>query len=764
MKCNDCFRNGPYFKVVRRLRMAKPVSKKHRLAISNLEDEEDAVTQPIQMIPISYNQPYSINVSGNARVHLGDQIYSGASSSCGTTSSAFGIDTRRRRHVDSGHEVSDGDTFVKLLKSLTFSRMNDRVRSITPAQIRTCEWFFKHECYSSWLDDSRIEQHGGFLWIKGKPGSGKSTLIKLVLDNFKIKHKDHICVSYFFNARAPEELEKSVLGLYRSLVHQLVSNIPFLQEYFLSTFGLKTNSDLGTDEWSEHELQSFLTEIITWPHVIPHPLQLCIFVDALDEGNEGNIRQLLEFLEDLTQRTIETESQHTVRICLSSRHYPHVTIRRGLSVILERQPEHENDIERYIQNRLKIEDELSHNALAIQIRQKAQNVFLWVVLVVRTLNRMHDQGFTVQQLISHVQTISNELAGLYDDVLLRVSGDQSTTVFLLQWVLFARQRLNTMEVYEILQNRTGSTMATQVDNPPASTQQSFLLHHSRGLVEIVHLDDENYVQFVHETVRDFLLGSGGLVLLDHNLSSNLIGLSHEALKLRCIKEVESPEIDIDHFDSLKRPAKRLLLRKLHKRYPFLRYASRRLFKHMNEAQVAGICQRQLLIDINQPSSKIFHNWSRLFFDGAYAPSERADKPLSLIHMLLTDSDGSNRFNNLIDLLLDIGVDVNAGGGRCGTMYRSPLQTAVTRANARSVRGLINAGADIHAFGGTDDNILMAAVTRRNDEIFELVKSCKAPSSQETLQVKLSACIQRQMYSRVLFLLARGADVNVVIPW
>lgn len=38
-----------------------------------------------------------------------------------------------------------------------------------------------------WTDDIDTRNHGGFLWIKGKPGCGKSTIIKGALESIKAK-------------------------------------------------------------------------------------------------------------------------------------------------------------------------------------------------------------------------------------------------------------------------------------------------------------------------------------------------------------------------------------------------------------------------------------------------------------------------------------------------------------------------------------------------------------------------------------------------
>lgn len=125
--------------------------------------------------------------------------------------------------------------------SLSLSSSNGWMRaSVTWQQLCTlpCKWLFRHERFRAWEDESRMEEHNGFLWIKGKPGCGKSTIMKeaLAWTNRNQSNRKCITISYFFNARAPDSLENSSLGLYRSLVHQILLAIPNLVTHFCGMF------------------------------------------------------------------------------------------------------------------------------------------------------------------------------------------------------------------------------------------------------------------------------------------------------------------------------------------------------------------------------------------------------------------------------------------------------------------------------------------------------------------------------------------------
>ena len=99
--------------------------------------------------------------------------------------------------------------------------MHDRARDIDRAVNGTCQWLLEHETYKKWA-----ASNSGLLWVKGKPGSGKSTLLKHALKNKKQEAQSNssdLVLSFFFHGRG-DELQKTHLGFFRSIVHQVLSD------------------------------------------------------------------------------------------------------------------------------------------------------------------------------------------------------------------------------------------------------------------------------------------------------------------------------------------------------------------------------------------------------------------------------------------------------------------------------------------------------------------------------------------------------------
>src|SRR5215469_1978461 len=291
-----------------------------------------------------------------------------------------------------------------LLESLRFGQIESRQMTIKKAHAKTCKWLFEKSEYLDWLDATKLVEHHGFLWIKGKPGTGKSTLMKFALASARRMMKDWIIASFFFNARG-EDLEKSTIGMYRSLLLQLLERVPELQCIF-DSLGLTPSSSSEYYQWSVESLKELFVQAIQSLGLF----SLVCFIDALDECNEHQIRDMVSFFEHVGGLAISAGIRF--QVCFSSRHYPHISIRKGLGLVLEGQEGHNQDITNYLDSELKI----GHSKLAEQIRgelqEKASGVFMWVVLVVEILNKEHDDG-RIHALRQRLRDIPGDLHELF---------------------------------------------------------------------------------------------------------------------------------------------------------------------------------------------------------------------------------------------------------------------------------------------------------------------------------------------------------------
>ena len=88
----------------------------------------------------------------------------------------------------------------RYLDTLKFDQIESRHATIKAAHAKTCAWLLQKPEYKDWRDTEKLHQHLGFLWIKGKPGTGKSTLMKYIYAQARRK-KSITVIAFFFNAR-----------------------------------------------------------------------------------------------------------------------------------------------------------------------------------------------------------------------------------------------------------------------------------------------------------------------------------------------------------------------------------------------------------------------------------------------------------------------------------------------------------------------------------------------------------------------------------
>ena len=218
-----------------------------------------------------------------------------------------------------------------------------------------------------------------------------------------------VIVSFFFNARG-ETLEKSTVGMYRSLLFQLLTAIPDLN---LKTIPhhVQQNSDISG--WTIEDLKYLLTSAI---RSLDHQHLVC-FIDALDECGEDEVGDMIEFLEHLG-RVAAASPDIQINILLSSRHYPYITIEKGLQMKMDYQEGHYEDIEKYVNSKLKAGQSKQVKDIKASIINNAKGVFLWVVLVVQLLNAEYVKGkmFALKKCLNQ---IPGELDELFGNILTR---------------------------------------------------------------------------------------------------------------------------------------------------------------------------------------------------------------------------------------------------------------------------------------------------------------------------------------------------------
>ncbi|KAF9773951.1 hypothetical protein IL306_008140, partial [Fusarium sp. DS 682] len=312
-----------------------------------------------------------------------------------------------------------------------------------------------------------------------------------------------LTISFFFNARG-ELLEKSVLGMYRSLLLQLLEGFTDLQQ-------ILDDPDLISRNQVACPPLNALKDLFRSAVSALGKRTFTCFVDALDECDEQQVRDMVEFFEELAEQCVENNVRF--QVCFSSRHYPYVDIKSGIRLILEGQDGHNEDLKRYISKHLRIQDPALVDELKQMMLEKAAGVFLWVALVVDILNKEDRRGRLA--LRRRLTEVPSELSELFKDILTRDQEHMEDLLLSILWILLAERPLKPGEYYHALWSGLSLKGLADLEMPVVNTSDASncfnkcIISSSKGLAEITKAKKPT-VQFIHESVRDFLIKDKGL--------------------------------------------------------------------------------------------------------------------------------------------------------------------------------------------------------------------------------------------------------------
>lgn len=597
------------------------------------------------------------------------------------------------------------------LRSLSFQEMHARNSNIEPSETDTGDWLLRHSDFQDWTQRNRLSEHHGFFWIRGNPGSGKSTLMKKAYSYMSEHSKDPLCVigAFFFNARGSPE-EKSLTGLFRTLLHTLCRQIPTFRALVVDKYIEKCEILHPSGQWQLSELKTLLDFVITKP-VIKHN-RLILFIDALDECGFSGAKEVIEYFERLVSSAI---SQGTnLNICLSSRHWPQLTLTNCFQIDVEK--ENRDDLTTYIRNKLTVaQNSGSLNLLKSEIEKKASGIFLWVVVVVQEL--LDARGATLGELRQIVRRVPSTLEGLYENVLQNTADNGRLQMLrLFQCVFFSQRPLSPRELrYAIAFGceaySSYAEWAESSDYVGSDEQMEIRIREkSKGLLEVrarsssddtepghsrdrstVSDQQTSFVQFIHESVRDFLVLHGFNILLE-NKPLNQTAEGHEFLKVVCLSYlkvadlIQIPFIDLRCFTTSAIQQKMPVLLKEH---PLLEYAVEFLFRHAKMAEQHGICQDDFRGYMCDKSGGPFERWKYLHdlvfrtegetFNQSYRLHGTEARPLHVF----------SQYGLLTSEMARAEKDVNVFGG----YYGCALHAAAAEGHHDAVQILLHAGAD-----------------------------------------------------------------------
>ena len=290
----------------------------------------------------------------------------------------------------------------------------------------------------------------------------------------------------------------------------------------------------------------------------------------------------------------------SIDICFSSRHYPDIPVKKGTELTLEHEIGHKEDIQLYITAKLRLKNKAAQT-LQAEILEKSSLIFLWVVLVVDILNSEYYPGKPIGMMRQRLEKIPPKLADLFKMILTRDEENPKLLQICLQWILFATRPLKPQELYFAVQfGLKEAPCSGQWDQGTVDLDEmkAFVRHSSKGLAGVTR-SKTSEVQFIHESVREFLLGNDGAGQWSGAIvSGNVEGQSHEVLRDCCLAQLET-DMDLEPSGSStsqgsSEAVQTQLRADLRLRFPLLEYSLLNILQHANSAQQHGVGQQAFL--------------------------------------------------------------------------------------------------------------------------------------------------------------------------
>ncbi|KAK3309366.1 uncharacterized protein B0T15DRAFT_515318 [Chaetomium strumarium] len=477
----------------------------------------------------------------------------------------------------------------EFLKRISFPEMQLRENKVETAFAASYKWFGHSDEFETWLTSP-----DGKLLIKGKPGCGKSTFMKHFYRRFREGRGaagPAVC-GFFFNGRGVP-IERSVDGMLRTLLHQLVSQVPLAFKSLIEhhrAFDQANQFRQGSVDWATDTLKKMFHTAIHSPDLSA----AFIFIDALDEGEGFLPADVFDYVETVVGTFSDTK---IIKIWLSSRPDNFVN-RRTRWTTLDLGERNSGDIQAYATGLLtKIAKDCDYPDLRYdtivpqllsQILEHAQGVFLWAKLVIDQLRAAMYDGESVkeiQSMLSKLCETADDLWDLFRSVLQKVKRNRrAEAVRLLKIVLAAARPLSLEEL--------AHAMALSSPNPPGNLDDFWdperadqlceemkrkVINWCGGLVEVVYLNRTFYigpgwsrkgryfvstqVQFLHQSVKDFCQNQVRKLeefgIGDVGDSPSFEATSHELMFGCCLRYLRLPAIS-EHMAHAETPARAIV--------------------------------------------------------------------------------------------------------------------------------------------------------------------------------------------------------------
>ncbi|KAK6514665.1 hypothetical protein TWF281_004862 [Arthrobotrys megalospora] len=424
-------------------------------------------------------------------------------------------------------DYADQDWFVESSGVEKFSsdrwEFEKQIRESRSSQVQA------RDALLSWLSTEN-----GIFHISGKPGSGKSTLMKFIAGHSRTEtelkkwaERKQLVYVQFFAWKSGDEMQQSIYGLYRSILFTVLSKYPELiqlifPEAIEEFLRLPYEAHIDEPYFRPPRLHSGLQKLAQ--SCSTKDMSLCLLIDGLDEFKNDIAQNQTH--KALVKELCSWAQIGNVKLLVSSRPEPAFTeiVPRKLQIHLHGLTKYDIMImAKGIFDKPDIFKLIGYNCIKLicRIANEASGVFIWVLLVITALRNMAAAGEDTGALHKFLDR-GLSLDGLYKELFDSIDPAHRDRINKMLFIVLRSEgecpSCAMMWVDEILDNkcltpRTSPLATTSAEGSNAELDRKcrladFWLAETKGLLELTPAGTSwtsqgSRVGFFHRTAYEF---------------------------------------------------------------------------------------------------------------------------------------------------------------------------------------------------------------------------------------------------------------------
>ena len=342
-----------------------------------------------------------------------------------------------REVLGAATEATEAFKMIQIIDNLHFPTMKERFSNVNGPARNTFDWIFEDsETFLDKQPGSKIalrdwlRSGSGIFHVEGKPGSGKSTLMKHICEHRETREilrewagEKKLITSQFFFWRPGTHEQKSLRGLICGLLWGIIRQEPQLAKLLFPRLWLSESSRSQSIDLSDGDVDEALGLLVKGGVVLDE-YHFCFFIDGLDEFDDNKGCTQYQLTKHLQQWA--SSPCRNVKLCVSTRQLPvfgnafspaqrltiHIFTGKDIKKLVKERLEGNGAFQKLAQSEKDRCDKMVR-----QVIENAEGVFLWVCVLLNLLEDSLGNGDSIAMLESIVKCAPTELDDFFGHIL-----------------------------------------------------------------------------------------------------------------------------------------------------------------------------------------------------------------------------------------------------------------------------------------------------------------------------------------------------------